>query len=156
MFGDEIAGFIESPVMQIIGSSNAARRPEIGRAMGAWISTGSDTIDLVTSAWQWPETVANLRENGRIAVTFARPSDYVSYQLKGQATIRPAEPGEVERSSQYIVAIVSTQMRLGMLPELIMPVLSNRDPMLITMCVASVFVQTPGSRAGERIWSTTP
>ena len=156
MFGDEIAGFIESPVMQIIGSSNAARRPEIGRAMGAWISTASDRIDLVTSAWQWPETVANLRENGRIAVTFARPSDYVSYQLKGQATIRRAEPDEVERSSQYIVAIVSTQMRLGMLPELIMPVLSNRDPMLITMRVASVFVQTPGSRAGERIWSTTP
>ncbi|CDZ34940.1 Hypothetical protein NGAL_HAMBI1145_25840 [Neorhizobium galegae bv. officinalis] len=156
MFGDEIAGFIESPVMQIIGSSNATRRPEIGRAVGAWISTGSDRIDLVTSAWQWPETVANLRENGRIAVTFARPSDYVSYQLKGQATIRRAEPDEVERSSQYIVAIVSTQMRLGMLPELIMPVLSNRDPMLITMRVASVFVQTPGSRAGDRIWSTTP
>ncbi|MBP2558141.1 hypothetical protein J2T08_004869 [Neorhizobium galegae] len=156
MFGDEIAGFIESPVMQIIGSSNAARQPEIGRAVGAWASYGGDTIDLVTSAWQWPETVANLRENGKIAVTFARPSDYVSYQLKGQATIRPAEPHEVERSSQYIVAIVSTQMRLGMLPELIMPVLSNRDPMLITMRVASVFVQTPGSRAGNRIWSTTP
>jgi hypothetical protein len=156
MFGDEIAGFIESPVMQIIGSSNSARRPEIGRAVGAWVSSGDDTIDLVTSAWQWPETVANLRENGRIAVTFARPSDYVSYQLKGQATIRPAGPEEVERSSQYIVAIVSTQMRLGMLPELIMPVLSNRDPMLITMRVASVFVQTPGSRAGDRIWSTTP
>ncbi|MBY5591641.1 pyridoxamine 5'-phosphate oxidase family protein [Rhizobium leguminosarum] len=156
MLGDKIAGFIESPVMQIIGSSNAARRPEIGRAVGAWTSAESDTIDLVTSAWQWPETVANLRENGRIAVTFARPADYVSYQLKGQATIRPAESHEVERSSQYIVAIVSTQMRLGLLPELIMPVLSNRDPMLITMRVASVYVQTPGSHAGERIWSTTP
>jgi len=52
-----------------------------------------------------------------------------------------------------MVEIVSMQMNLGLLPELIMPVLCNRDPMVITLQVASIFVQTPGAQAGTRIWS---
>lgn len=46
-------------------------------------------------------------------MTFARPNDYVSYQIKGNAVLRKAEPQEVDRSARYLVEIVSTLMRLG-------------------------------------------
>jgi predicted pyridoxine 5'-phosphate oxidase superfamily flavin-nucleotide-binding protein len=119
MLDADLAAFIESPVMQIVGTADATRRPGIARGVGAWRARDPDTIDLVLSAWQWPETVANIEANGRIAVTFSRPSDYVTYQIKGTATLRPADDGEIERSAGYMVAIVSTLMRNGLLPEII-------------------------------------
>lgn len=153
LFQEDFAAFIESPVMQIIGSANASRRPEIARGAGAWASVDRKSLSMVVSAWQWPQTIANFRDNSKAAATFTRPSDYVSYQVKGTAEVRPALPDEAERSARYMVDIVSTQMKLGLLPELIMPVLGNRDPMLITLHVTTIFEQTPGARAGTRIWS---
>ena len=153
MFQEDFAAFIESPVMQIIGSANAARKPEVARGAGTWASADRKSLFMVVSAWQWPQTVANFRDNSKAAATFTRPSDYVSYQVKGTAEMRPARPEEAERSARYMVEIVSIQMKLGLLPELIMPVLGNRDPMVITLRVASIFVQTPGAQAGTRIWS---
>lgn len=149
MLDSELAAFIESPVMQIVGTADAARRPGIARGVGAWC-TGRDTVDLVLSAWQWPQTIANVEENGRIAVTFSRPSDYVTYQIKGTASLRPASPAEIERSSGYTVSIVSTLMRNGLLPEIIAPWLTARDAVVATIRISSVYVQTPGAQAGTK------
>lgn len=150
MLDAELAAFIESPVMQIVGTADATRRPGIARGVGAWRARDPDTIDLVLSAWQWPETVANIEANGRIAVTFSRPSDYVTYQIKGTATLRPADDGEIERSAGYMVAIVSTLMRNGLLPEIIAPWLTARDAVVATIRISSVYVQTPGAQAGMK------
>ncbi len=153
MIDEDLARFIESPVMQIIGTADTALRPEIGRGAGAWVSADRRSIHLVLSGWQWPATVINLRENGRAAVTFSRPADYVSYQIKGEATLRSAEPEEVERSGRYLVAMVSTLMRLGIAAEIIAPWLSNRNPLLVSIEASDIFLQTPGAKAGTRIWS---
>ncbi|NKN37554.1 hypothetical protein HFC70_14470 [Agrobacterium sp. a22-2] len=153
MFQEEIAHFVQSPVMQIIGTADDQRRPEIGRGAGGWVSMERGIVEMVVSAWQWPGTITNLRQNGRVAVTFSRPSDYESYQIKGDAILRPANAEEIERSSRYLVDIVSTLMRLGLSAEIISPWLSNRDPMLIAIQVSSIFVQTPGAKAGTRLWS---
>ncbi|MBZ9790883.1 hypothetical protein K9B32_12215 [Rhizobium sp. 3T7] len=147
-----LAAFIESPVMQIIGTSGLSLKPEIGRGAGAWCDD-LKTVHVVVSAWQWPQTVANLRDNAQVAVTFARPTDYVSYQIKGMATVREAVAAEIERSSRYMVAIVSTLMRLGLMPEMITPWLSKREAMLVSIEPSSIFVQTPGPTAGTRIWN---
>jgi hypothetical protein len=155
MIDVELAGFIEGQVMQVVGTAGASRKPEIGRGIGAW-SDDLKTIELVVSAWQWPQTVANLRDNSRIALTLARPTDYVSYQIKGTATVREATAVEIERSSRYMVSIVSTLMRLGMTPEMIAPWLTNREPVLAIIEPTSVFVQTPGAKAGSRVWSAAP
>ncbi|HCL63675.1 MAG TPA: hypothetical protein DIC56_02265 [Rhizobium sp.] len=153
MLDEDLTAFIESPVMQIVGTTGPVRRPAIGRGVGAWRSRDRGCIDLALSSWQWPETIANLRENGRIAVTFSRPSDYVTYQLKGTAALRPADEEEIERSARYIVAIVSTLMRLGLAPEIIAPWLTSRDVIVATITVSAVYVQTPGSKAGTKLRS---
>ncbi len=154
MLDHELAAFIESPVMQIIGTADADNRPEVGRGVGAWPLDGR-RIAIVVSAWQWPGTVANLRENGMIAATFSRPSDYVTYQIKGRAEVRDAAAAEIERSERYMVAMVSALMRLGIAPDIIAPWLTHRDARLVTIDVASVFVQTPGAKAGSKLWSAT-
>ena len=153
MIDENLARFIESPVMQIIGTADEALKPEIGRGAGAWASADRRVIHLVLSGWQWPGTVANLKTNGRVAITFSRPADYVSYQIKGEATLRAAQVEEIERSSRYLVDMVSTLMRLGVAAEIIAPWLSNRDALLVSIAVAEIFLQTPGALAGTRLWS---
>ena len=153
MIDVDLTNFIESPVMQIIGSADPARKPEIGRGAGAWASADRQRVELVFSVWQWPGTFSNLKANRSIAVTFARPNDYVSYQIKGNAALRRAEQQEIERSSRYLVEIVSTLMRLGLSAEIIAAWLSNRDPVLVSIDVSTIFIQTPGAKAGTRIWS---
>lgn len=153
MIEQDLARFIESPVMQIIGTAAEALKPEIGRGAGAWASGDRRRIHLVLSAWQWPATVANLKANGRVAVTFSRPADYVSYQVKGEARLRAAGPEEVQLSGRYLVEMVSTLMRLGIAAEMIAPWLSNRDPVLASIDVTDIFLQTPGAKAGTRLWS---
>jgi len=155
MIEEDLARFIESPVMQIIGTADEVLKPEIGRGAGAWASPDRRMIHVVLSAWQWPGTVANLKANGRVAVTFSRPADYVSYQVKGEATLRAAEAEEIDRSGRYLIGMVSTLMRLGIAAEIISPWLSNRDPVLASIAVSDIFLQTPGAKAGSRLWSAT-
>ncbi|OAP36648.1 hypothetical protein AU381_19370 [Sinorhizobium glycinis] len=155
MIEEDLASFIESPVMQIVGTADEALKPEIGRGAGAWASADRRRVFLVLSAWQWPGTVANLKANGRVAVTFARPADYVSYQVKGAATLQSAVADEIDRSARYLAEMVSTLMRLGIPAEVIAPWLSNRDPFLVGIEVSDIFLQTPGAKAGTRLWSAT-
>lgn len=150
MLDAELAAFIESPVMQIVGTAGPTRRPEIARGVGAWRAGDRDTVNLILSAWQWPQTIANIEDNGHIAATFSRPSDYVTYQIKGTATLRPADEAEIERSAGYTVAIVSALMRNGLLPEIIAPWLTTHDAVVATIKVSAVYVQTPGAQAGAK------
>src|SRR5262245_61782830 len=101
---DEIRHFIASPVMIIVGTRDAANRPSIGRAGGARIAE-AEGIDVVLSSWQWPDTISNLKANGQAAITFARPSEYVSYQLKGTARLRAAEQPDLDLSRRYQAGI---------------------------------------------------
>jgi len=85
-----LATFLESPVMIIVGSCDDGLLPQVARAAGVVVDRAKGRVDLIVSGWQWPQTIANVGRNGQLAVTFARPADYVSYQLKGRAAIIPA------------------------------------------------------------------
>jgi hypothetical protein len=142
-----MAAFMTSPVMIIIGSRDGSRQPAIGRGLGVRIE--NETVELVFSAWQWPATRANLRANGDVAITFSRPADYVTYQLKGRAAIRDCVPSDLERCKRYCKEITEVLRSLGLPPQLIAPLLSDRDLVAARVQITDVFVQTPGPRAGE-------
>jgi hypothetical protein len=141
--------FLVSPVMIIIGTCNEHLMPAIGRGLGARIL--DDALEVLFSAWQWPATAANLRNPGTVAITFARPSDYVSYQLKGAAALRPATAADVELCERYRAGIRAAFVPLGMDLMLTNPWLTDRDLVAIRMQCAAAFVQTPGPKAGERL-----
>jgi predicted pyridoxine 5'-phosphate oxidase superfamily flavin-nucleotide-binding protein len=147
----ELAAFLASPVMIIIGTSDDSGRPEIARAVGARIDPDRGVVELVVSAWQWPATIADLRTRGRIAVTFARPSDYVSYQLKGAARIRPAGADDLELAARYMESIVEVLAGLGLDRRLAAPWITDREAVVARIEVQSVYVQTPGVRAGQEL-----
>jgi hypothetical protein len=147
----ELAAFLGSPVMIIVGTCDAGNRPEIGRAVGASVDADAGIVELVMSAWQWPGTVANVRNGSRIAVTFARPSDYVSYQVKGAGFVRPAQAADLDCAGRYIKTIVDVLANLGLDRRLAAPWVTEREAVVVRIEVDAVYVQTPGARAGQRV-----
>jgi len=142
---DELADFVASHVMIIVGTAG----PEIARAVGARADRAAHRLDLLVSAWQWPEAVAGLVPGSRIAVTFARPADYVSLQVKGAVEdVGAADDGDRDRAAGYIAGITETLTGLGLDPLVIEPWQSDRELMRLRIRPEAVFVQTPGPQAG--------
>ncbi|WP_332701466.1 hypothetical protein [Devosia sp.] len=147
---EELAAFIESPVMIIVGTRNAALVPSIGRAAGARADRSTSTIDLCVSAWQWPQTVADASETASIAVTFSRPSDYVSYQIKGAVMfVRAPSAHESRWSGDYVVRTSAVLGELGVSTWVIEEWLVGRDLVTIRFLAEEAFIQTPGTKAGQ-------
>ncbi|HEX4077416.1 MAG TPA: pyridoxamine 5'-phosphate oxidase family protein [Rhizomicrobium sp.] len=151
MIDAELAGFMESAVMIIVGTRDDALRPQIGRAVGAVVDPAAGGVDLIVSNWQWPETIANIRGNGRLAVTFARPSDYTSYQVKGPATVIPATAAHRACAARYVEAMTATLIGNGVETWVIVSQLIDHETVVLRMAVDMIFVQTPGDKAGRRL-----
>ena len=137
--------------MIIVGTRDEANRPEIGRAVGARPDPSGKRIDLIVSEWQWPATTANIRASGRAAVTFSRPSDYRTYQIKGPADVHPAGQEDIACAERYCKAAASLLAELGLDEHLAAHWLTRRDAALIRLRAEQVFEQTPGPRAGRPI-----
>ncbi len=143
---DELADFVASHVMIIVATAG----PQIARAVGARADHAAGRLDLLVSAWQWPEAVAELGPAGRIAATFARPVDYVSLQVKGIVEdVRPADSDDRARAAGYIAGITGMLVGLGLDPLIIEPWQSDRDLLRLRIRPEAVFVQTPGPQAGR-------
>lgn len=151
LINQELAAFMASPVMIILGTRDASLAPEIARAVGAVVRRAEGCVDLMVSEWQWPGTVANVRANGQLAATFARPSDYVSYQVKGHATAVPATAEHTTLARRYMESMVSTLGGLGLEQRIVAPWLVDRYLVVLRLSVAEIFVQTPGAKAGQLI-----
>ncbi|WP_454743744.1 hypothetical protein [Cupriavidus necator] len=113
-------------MMIIVGTRDQANRPSIARAVGAR-AINEEIVEVIVSAWQWPEAMDNLAANGQAAVTFARPADYVSYQLKGSAQLRAVDSSDLEQSRRYRANIYALFGGLGLRPELVSPWLADRE-----------------------------
>jgi len=151
LIDQELAAFIESPVMIIVGTCDGSLVPEIGRAVGALVRRDESCVDVMVSEWQWPRTVTNARAGSRLAVTFARPSDYVSFQVKGRGTVASASSEQSAVVRRYIEKMTATLDELGLDPRIVAPVLLDRNLVALRLSVEEIFVQTPGPKAGQPI-----
>lgn len=147
----DLVDFLQGQVMIIIGT-HAGGRPEIARALGARVDAARREVTLALSAWQWPETVANLRADPRLAVTFSRPRDYATYQLKGRAiAVHAADRGQLAAASRYGRLMAAELAALGVAREVSAPWRVDRDLVAVTMAVEAAFLQTPGRDAGRPV-----
>jgi len=96
---DKLLDFFKRPLMCIIAAADETGHPSAGRGVGFHIFDDRETIDVIFSSWQWPRLETSVRQTGRIAATFVSPSDYVSFQLKGAASMR---------DTRHMISIVPT------------------------------------------------
>ena len=144
----EILEFLKQPLMCILAGADADGCPSAGRGVGFDLLEDGETIDVVFSAWQWPRLETDLRQMGRAAATFVSPSDYVSFQLKGPATLQAAEPHHLDRAAHFMAAATGELASLGVPRPMIGVWLTGRDARVARICVREVYIQTPGPLAG--------
>ena len=135
----------------MVGTRDAEFMPECTRAWGIRVAPDRNTITILLSETFAGKTLHNLRENGMVAVTCARPTDHLTCQLKGHVQgIKPVTPEEGQLSwrwhrefSAELIAIgVSSTLCEGLIVE---------PTIAVDIDVTEVFDQTPGPGAGRKI-----
>jgi hypothetical protein len=144
----EILTFFRRPLMCILAAADAAGRPSAGRGVGFDLLEDRETIDVVFSAWQWARLESDLRQTGRLAVTFVSPSDYVSFQLKGTASLREAQAHHLDHAARFMAAATDELAALGVPRHIIGSWLTARDARVARLAVREIYIQTPGPLAG--------
>ncbi|MFC3636663.1 pyridoxamine 5'-phosphate oxidase family protein [Camelimonas fluminis] len=145
---DRLLEFLRRPLMCIIAGVDQTGRPSAGRGVGFNVLEDRTTIDLIFSGWQWPRLVSDIRQTGRLAVTFVSPADYVSFQLKGRADLSETEVPNADHAARFITAATDELQRLGVAPHVIAPWLTAQGARLARLSIQEIYIQTPGPHAG--------
>ncbi|MBN9273845.1 MAG: pyridoxamine 5'-phosphate oxidase family protein, partial [Mesorhizobium sp.] len=83
-----------------------------------------------------------------VAATFVSPSDYVSFQLKGAATMQDTGAPDLDRAERFMTAATNELESLGVPRPLIAPWLTAREARVARLDIREIYVQTPGPLAG--------
>lgn len=146
----EITTLLNDPVMMIFSSETASDWPTIGRGLGARI-VDDITFELLFSANRYPDMAAALTIGARMAITITRVSDYVSYQIKGDAMATNADSADELLAAAYRRAITSVFRDAGVRPDVIEQWIGGTELIKATLRVRELYEQTPGPRAGLAI-----
>ncbi len=147
----ELVGFCEGGVSLLLGTRDASNRPACARLVGARVWPERDRVTVLVPEVPGARVLANLRDNGLIAITCSRPTDHVTCQLKGTVThIRPATPEDYDRQGQWRRAFLGELIAVGVPAEQADAIIMQ-PAVAVEMQVTGVFAQTPGPGAGERV-----
>lgn len=145
---DELVEFLRRPLMCILAAVDSEGRPSPGRGIGVHVLDDCETIDLIFSAWQWPRLLSSIRQTGRLAATFVSPSDYVTFQIKGSAAMRPTGADDLDRANGFMANATNALSALGVPPAIIAPWLTAREASVARLAASEIYIQTPGPQAG--------
>jgi hypothetical protein len=146
----DLLELLNEPVIMHLGTRTAALEPSSILALAAQrVSDGEVTVFVPVAISAGP--LANLRDNGQLALSIVRPTDHRSIQLKG---VWLGERRTTEADRDFLArchAALSDEMGLVGVPRSIWARLLWWPAVALRMEVWEVFVQTPGRGAGRRL-----
>lgn len=134
-----------------IGTRDAEGRPTVARGSGVALSQDGTCATILISEFLWPDCIANLRDNGRVAATFVRPDSYRAFQVKGHALVRAVRDDELAQARDYVLMSRAFLVSLGVPGSMVDWWLTARDVVAADCGIERAFEQTPGPRAGRAI-----
>jgi predicted pyridoxine 5'-phosphate oxidase superfamily flavin-nucleotide-binding protein len=154
---DDVKAFIERGVSVMVGTRDAELVPELVRAWGPRISGDRKRVSVCVAVAAAAKTIGNLKDNHRLAVTFAFPADSNAIQLWGRCT-GTGRPHREDLSAvrQHRDAFTRVNTGLGAPPAFIealwqRELAGSTDMVTIRFVVEQIFNQTPGPDAGSRL-----
>jgi hypothetical protein len=152
---EELAEVFESGVSILVGTRDAALVPEAARGVGAIVHPDRRRLTVFLPTEVAERTVANLRDNGMVAVAFSGILDHKTTQVKGRVTeIRPATEAERDVVVRYHAAFGEVLSLAGMARATVRT-LNVWPSTAVTFEATDIFAQTPGPGAGERLTART-
>ena len=139
----------------MIGTRDAELVPELVRAWGPRVSRDRRTVSLCVATGGSARTLANLRDNGRLAVTCALPLDSHAFQVWGHCLgTSAAKPEDLAAVRTHREAFARMNEAIGV-PRPFIEALWHRElagsPTMtrIRFAPEQIFNQTPGPGAGS-------
>jgi hypothetical protein len=141
---------IEAHPLIIVGTCDRALMPCASRGFGARVKNEGTALEVLVTRWPTPQALVNIEQTRRIAVTFTKPEDFVSFQFKGRVT-SCAAPDESDRqlSAAYCETIGRRLNAIGAPSNVSGLVFLGSDVMRVSFTVDEAFLQTPGKNAGQ-------
>jgi hypothetical protein len=150
----ELAAFLRQEGLSLMaGSCGADLRPSVIRALGCEFGL-DDTVRLFVSQVQAAPLLAHVRETGRLAAVFTRPSTHRTVQLKGaDARAEPVSEADLAIVARYRDQLVAELEPLGLAPALVRALLTcpDQDVVAIRFTPNEAYSQTPGPDAGRAL-----
>ncbi|MGZ5202311.1 MAG: hypothetical protein ACXWC4_21325 [Telluria sp.] len=151
----ELAAFMQQDGISLtLGSCGGDLRPSVGRAAGCKVAPDRGTVHLFVSRVQAAPVLAHVRETGRIAAVFSRPSTHRTLQLKGRdARVEPVGPDDLPIVARFRNAFVTELKAIGFAEDLIRTLLSfpDEDLVMLSFTPQEAYSQTPGPNAGRAL-----
>jgi hypothetical protein len=151
----ELKAFLESGVSVLVGTRSQALVPELVRAWGPRVSRDRRSVSVCIAMAGSARTLDNLRDNGRVAATFAFPVTARAMQLWGRCTgTGPAQRQDLSEVQKHRAAFVDLNERIGV-PRPFVEALWQRElagsPAMVKIqfVAEQFFDQTPGPGAGS-------
>ena len=146
----ELAELLEGPAVMYIATRNAALEPLSALAFGLEAASDGREATIFMPAALSPPTLANLRDNGQVAVTLVRPTNHRSLQIKGVwLGERRTTDDDRARLLRYQEATLAEMTTIGV-PRSVWHRVAWWPAVALRIEVRDVFVQTPGPGAGRR------
>lgn len=153
MLTPELITFVEAGLSVLVGTRDARLFPECVRAVAARVERSRRELSVFVPVATGAVTVANLRDNGRIAVCFTRPRDHRSLQIKGSMiALREATPRDRPFVDTYRAALGDELAWVG-LPLRLSRRMVHWPCHAVRLRIESLFDQTPGPGAGDPVSS---
>lgn len=126
-------------------------RPQITRAWGAGVAADGSALTICVTAAEGSRTLANLRANGAIALTFSSPTTYRTVQAKGVVTdLRQPSESDLARRDEHLEDFLDQGEQVGIEQRLARR-LARGEAVAVTVAVRELYEQTPGPGAGTRL-----
>ena len=147
----ELHALLEGPSIMYLATRNAALEPLSALAFGLQAARDGRELTLFLPAVLSAPTLANLRDNGQMALTLVRPSDHRAVQIKG-TWLGERRTSDDDRAflTRYRDEMLQEMGMVGV-PRSRWRRLAWWPSVALRMEIRDVFVQTPGPSAGQRI-----
>lgn len=147
----ELLELVEGGASILVGTRDAALRPECLRAVGAELGPDRSTLVVYVPSELAARTIANLESNGAIAVTFSQISNHHTLQVKGKLrTLRRSRKNERGLQERWLAAFTE-QLHMTGFSRRIGRRLRYWPSVALELEIDELFTQTPGPGAGRRI-----
>lgn len=133
----------------LVGTRDGSLRPAALRGAAVRVTADRSQLQIMMPAATSARTIANLRDNGRIAVTCSRPSTYRSIQIKGRCVDIHDTPASDRAWLESYLQSFSADLELVGLPAGVTGRVTVWPALTVTMSIESMFDQAPGPDAGR-------
>lgn len=152
----ELHELLDGPSITYLATRNAKLEPLSALAFGIQTAADGRELTVFLPAAVSPPTLANLRDNGQLAVSLVRPSDHRALQIKG-VWLGERRTTDDDRAFllRYRDRMLGEMSTVGV-PKSIWARLSWWPAIALRMEVRDTFVGTPGPSAGRRCEPPAP